>query len=128
MPLLSLDQIPATLSRAHLDVDVPEWGGSLRVWETTAGDEDALQDSIYRHNRKLGGGLQLSRCLRVAFALGDAEGKPLFPDPLLGVADVAKWPASIVQRLFDAAMRLNALTREDAKGLEKNSDAAEPAA
>lgn len=64
-----------------------------------------------------------ARARLVVRCLVDDKGKRLFTDD--EVAAVGSLSASSMQKLFNACRKLNAITDDDVKELEKNSEAAQ---
>lgn len=124
MALLTKDQIFAADRRKFEDVKVPEWGGSVRLQELSASERD-LWESEQITVSSDGSGAKFNpkhaRARLIARSLVDENGKRLFTDD--EVAAVGSLSASKAQKLFDKARKLNAISDEDIKELEGNSDA-----
>lgn len=115
---------PANLS--FEDVEVPEWGGWVRVQEMTAAAWDAWEDSSTVTDEKSGAQSRDIRNIRarlIVRSLADPEtGKRLYQD---GEADaMGRQPIHILNRLFGAAMRVNKTSEKDVEKLAKKSEAA----
>lgn len=121
--LLSREQILAALDCPTSELDVPEWGGTIRLITLGANDrikweEAAFPKGIVDMEQYLAG-----LVLRCAV---DEAGLPLFTvDDLSALAN--KNPV-VLRRVFDAAGALNGIGVDAAKAAEKNSEAtpAEP--
>lgn len=100
-------------------VAVPEWGGDVYVATLRADERDELEESWLKiRNADSNEGF---RAYCVAFCLCEADGKRLFNDGVLEAARaLGKRSAKPVSRLFDVACKLNGLTGNDVKELEKN--------
>jgi hypothetical protein len=111
--MLTRDQILSLkASLPTEEVQVPEWGGSVFVRTLTAAERDRFETLFTR-------GKQANfRALIVAFTACDADGKSLFAEE--DAAAIGAMPVKPVQRIFDVAMRLNAITDADVDELEKN--------
>ena len=102
------------------DVDVPEWGGSVRVRSFTGRERDAFEASMVRgdgRDRKVD--LTNMRARLVGLTVIDETGQRLFTDDevdLLG----AKSGAAL-DRVFAIAQKLNGLSGADVEELSKNS-------
>ncbi len=100
------------------EVKVPEWGGTVFVREITASERDAFEASSL--DKKGGAKMVNIRARLAVLTLSDSEGKRLFGDA--DVAALGELPASAMDRIFEASMRVNRLTKSDVDELEKNSE------
>lgn len=121
MTLLSKAQIFAADDRKTEDVEVPEWGGTVRLRGLNGTERDAYEASM----QKQVGGKQVQdlrnfRARLVALAAINEDGTPLFEQN--EVAALAKRSSAALSRLFDATCRLSGITDEDVKDLEGNSE------
>lgn len=117
MALLTADQILAAEDRRYECVEVPEWGGTVRVGSMTAAQRDRW-DALIVRRRQGGEDDALIRATVVAFAAVDEGGKPVFtPDQIARLADKDARP---VNRVFEVAARLNALTDDAAEEVKGN--------
>jgi hypothetical protein len=118
--LLTRDQILDANDLPSIDVDVPEWGGKVRVCTMSAFDRLAWEQAVFPDGQKVDS-KQFVASL-AARCIVDEEGKPLFTvddlDALGGKSMAA------LNRVREAATKLNAVSPEAAKEIEKNSDAA----
>jgi hypothetical protein len=100
------------------DVEMPEWGGSVRVRELSATDIlgfwDACRDAEGDVVRE-----RVQPALLVRAIVG-ADGTALFSDA--DISGLMAKSAAAVTRLFIAAKKLNGIGQEEA--IAKNSDAA----
>ncbi len=101
--------------------NVPELGGSVRLWTLTVEQRDAWEAS-----RQVGKGRDKETNLRnirsslLVVCLRDDEGKRLFLDgdiPALG-----KLRADVADTLFAECCRLNGLEKKDVEDLAKNCE------
>lgn len=124
MALLTKDQILAAGNRKRtIDVPVKEWGGTVRLQELSASDRDMWESEQItldpdgtnaRFNPKH------SRARLVVRCIVDDTGRRMFSDD--EVASIGSLSAASIQKLFNAARKLNAISAEDIKELEGNSD------
>ncbi len=123
--LLTKDQILTNDRKKFEDVEVKEWGGTVRLQELSASDRDqweseqiiVLADGVgAKFNPKH------ARARLIVRSLVDETGRRLFKDD--EVAALGSLAASTMQKLFNKARKLNAISAEDMKELEGNSDAA----
>ena len=120
MNLLSKTAILAAQDLQTEDVEVPEWGGAVRVRSFTGRERDAFEASMVRgegRDRKVD--LTNMRARLVGLTVIDETGQRLFTDDevdLLG----AKSGAAL-DRVFSVAQKLNGLSGADVEELAKNS-------
>ena len=120
MSLLSKTAILAANDLKSEDVEVPEWGGAVRVRSFTGRERDAFEASMVRgegRDRKVD--LTNMRARLVGLTVIDETGQRLFTDDevdLLG----AKSGAAL-DRIFAIAQKLNGLSGADVEELSKNS-------
>ena len=120
MNLLSKTAILAAQDLQTEDVEVPEWGGAVRVRSFTGRERDAFEASMVRgdgKDRKVD--LTNMRARLVGLTVIDETGQRLFTDEevdLLG----AKSGAAL-DRVFAVAQKLNGLSGADVEELSKNS-------
>jgi len=119
------DQILAAQDTNKEAVAVPEWGFAeglfiktlsakdRDLWETSMVSIDAKRREVRRVN------LGNMRARLVVLTLVDAEGKRIFADS--DVDQLGEKSAAVIGRLFDVAQRVNGLSEEEVKALEKNS-------
>ncbi len=109
MALLSKDQILGADKLRVEDVEVPEWGGSVRVVGMTAGERDMYEDSIYEtEGTKVTVKRKDFRAKMLVHCLRDENMALLFTD----VSEITKLSAKPIQRLFDVAQELNGLSKK----------------
>ena len=120
MSLLSKTAILAAQDLQTEDVEVPEWGGAVRVRSFTGRERDAFEASMVRgdgRDRRVD--LTNMRARLVGLTVIDESGQRLFTDEeadLLG----AKSGAAL-DRVFAVAQKLNGLSGADVEELSKNS-------
>jgi hypothetical protein len=115
--LLTKEAILSCEDRGFEIVEVPEWGGSVRVASMTAAERDKFEQMIVD---KKSGAVKLDnlRATLAAHVLVDDDGERLFTDKDL--IALSKKSATAVSRVFDAAQRLNAFSDDDVEELAKN--------
>ena len=94
-------------------VDVPDLGSYVWVRPMSAGERDAFEVA----HEKSGG--KDFRARLTAAVCCDETGKPLFDAAC--VPSLSQLPASTLQPIVEAAIRINRLSAADVKELEKNS-------
>lgn len=111
--MLSKNQILQSADLPHEDVDVPEWGGVVRVRTMSAADRGRYESNMFTVE-KTGKGWETkprfdnnTKLALVALCVVDEQGARLFSDedlPALGAKN-----ASAVDRLYQVARRLNGM-------------------
>jgi len=105
--MLTREQILAADDLRHIEVDVPEWGGSVRIRTMTARERQKYQGMVADAKGKMPGNFVEQY---VSVCAVDAENKPLFTsDDLAKLGDKS---AVALTRVFEAAIELNAATKE----------------
>lgn len=116
----------AILNAADLvteDVEVPEWGGTVRVRGLTGSERDAFEQSIMeQRGRDVALNLRNIRAKLVALSVVDEQGRRVFSDD--DVKALGQKSAVALQRVFEVAQRLSGLRSEDVEELAKNSESA----
>lgn len=113
MGLLGRDAILGATDLPSVDVEVPEWGGTVRVRMLTGGERDAFEaGTITRHGKKVEQNLVNIRARLVALCAVDEKGERLFGEG--DVEALARKSAAALNRVFEAARLLNGLTEEAA--------------
>jgi len=116
--ILSADDLPEEV------VDVPEWGGKVLIRGMTGAERDAFEESIMvgrGPNREVN--LRNFRAKLVARSIVDPVTKErMFSDS--EIAELGKKSARALQRVFEAALRLNGMTAESVEELTKSAQEA----
>jgi hypothetical protein len=113
---LSRDEILAKKGGKVVEVTVPEWGGTVHLREMTAAERDAFEQASLD---KSGTARLINIRARLAsISICDESGKRLFSDSDIHL--LGELPASALDRIFDASMRLNKISKADVDELEKN--------
>lgn len=119
---LSKNAIEAACDRRTIEVEVPEWGGMVRLVAPCAGDSERYQ---FKHRASLertqsgevAGGIVTSEL--VCMCLCDDEGKRMFADA--EVAEFARTHSGlVVERLWKQCLDLCGLSERAQKDAEKN--------
>jgi len=108
MTLLSKDQILGSTNRNYREVEVPEWGGPIRLSVMTSSERDAFESSLLEKDKKRG--FQNLRARLVALCVVDEDGKRVFADA--DVAKLGEQPADVIGRLFDECRDINGFNKE----------------
>jgi hypothetical protein len=122
MNLLSRDAILAVSDIAYKNVPVPEWGGEVRLRAISAASRDDLEQAAYDANKNNKQFRNL-RARMLSLCIVDENGKQIFSDT--DIEALGEKSAAAVDRLYAASLKLNAMSVEDIKELEKNLPAAQ---
>ena len=120
--LLTREQILGADDLPTETVEVPEWGGAVRVRGLTGAERDALESSmISQHGKDVQIKLANLRAKLVVRSIVDVTGARVFSDDG-DVMALGRKSALALQRVFEVAQRLSGLTAADVEELTKNSE------
>ncbi|WP_116248171.1 hypothetical protein [Nocardiopsis sp. FIRDI 009] len=106
---LGRDAILGADDLAYATVDVPEWGGTVRIRALTGTERDRFEAEIAGNTKRLK--LDNVRAKFVAKCIVDAEGNTVFSTS--DVAALGQKNAAVLNRVFEACQRLSGLTDDD---------------
>lgn len=117
--LLNKEQIKTVSDLETQDVEVPEWGGTVRLKSLTGAERDKFEASVVQgQGKNTTVNMQNLRAKLVAQSAIGEDGKPLFTE------EDVKWlgekSAKALNRLFNAAQQLSGLSESDVKELAGN--------
>lgn len=117
MPSLSRADILGRTAPAPVAVVLPEWdGATVFIRSISAGERDDYEGSM---RQRAGKDYELNtrdaRAKLVALCACDEQGQRLFADH--DIPALTDLPAAPMDRLFEAAMKVNRLNREDVEEL-----------
>lgn len=116
MALLTADQILAADDSPTLDVEVPEWGGTVRVRTLSGAERDAFEASIAQQaGKSKKANLANLRARLVAKCVIGEDGKRLFSDSQ--AVALGQKSSAALDRVFEAARKLNRMTEDDVEEL-----------
>jgi hypothetical protein len=120
MARLSRDQILIAPDIKTVEIDVPEWGGSVLVRGLTGAQRDKFEMSILeiRGNKRIMKTEDI-RAKLVALSIVDDAGAVVFTDS--DIRALSDKSAAALTRVFTIARTLSGLADEDIEELEKNS-------
>lgn len=115
MSILSKAAILAADDKKMVDVEVPEWGGNVKIRVMTGTERDRFEAEF------VGGGksVDMVRAKLVAKCLCDDEGKRLFTEQ--EIPQLGEKSAAVLDKLFASCMKLNRFTKDDVEELAGNS-------
>lgn len=102
------------------DVDVPEWGGAVRVKALTGKERDSFEASMIKgegKDRKTD--FSNMRARLCGLCMVDESGARIFDDSEIALLG-AKSSAAL-DRVFGIAQRLNGMSQKDIEDMSKNS-------
>lgn len=113
MALLNKSQILAADDLVTEDIEVPEWGGTVRIKTLTGEQRDEFESSQVEINKK-GQPKQNMANLRarlVSLVVVDDEGKEMFSK--YDIPDLGRKSAKALDRVFEKASEMNGFSEED---------------
>lgn len=118
MGLLNRDQILAVADIQFATVEVPEWGGAVKIRSMSGADRDA-HEMWLTSRPETEKGFQLSnlRAHMAAMSIVGEDGEPLFSDA--DVEALGKKSSAALDRVYQAIITLNAIGQKDVAALEK---------
>lgn len=117
---LTADQILATEPRIFKVVDVPEWGGKVRVRSLTGKERDEFEAGLSEtRGSKTKSNFKNFRAKMVAICAVDAEGELLFPHRYQ-VDKLGEKSVAALQRVFNVCQALNGMSDEDVDSLTED--------
>lgn len=120
MAILDKTAILAADDLSYEDVEVPEWGGMVRVRMLSALERDGLMAEFFdlEKNKVRSNKLPEFRVRLAALTMVDEAGERLFGDK--EIAALGKKSSAAIERVAEAAAQLNGLGAEAEEALEKN--------
>lgn len=111
--------------RKYEEVEVPEWGGTLRIGTITAGEKGKYETSLFKFlpdgTRQINSkNMQNLRTRLIAACVVDETGERLFSDKDVDALDSRS--SGAIERVFSACTKLNALNLDDVEEIEGNSE------
>jgi hypothetical protein len=122
--ILSKSDIIAAQDLQTQDVQVPEWGGSVRVRSLTGTERDAFETCLVKVvDGKRVPDMENLRAKLLAATLVDENGTPLFSVGDVGdLSDLGSKSAAALDRIFGVAQRLNGMAADSVEAAVKNSE------
>ena len=117
--MLTREQILAVSDIAFEVVDVPQWGGTVRLKGLTAAEYDRFQQGLFEGDgtsRKIN--MANARARMLALAIVDDKGAAVFTEE--DIAALGQKASAPIELLYRAALRLNG-DETASEDLEKNS-------
>jgi hypothetical protein len=121
MALLSKDAILSADDLPTEDVEVPEWGGSVRVKALAGKDRDAFEASMQQQRGKeYVRNMANVRAKLVAKTVVDENGERMFAENEINA--LGQKSAAALDRIFEVAAKLSRLSDDDIEELGKASE------
>ena len=119
MTLLTKDQILGSSDIDHRDVDVEEWGGTIRIAAMSAAERDSFEAGMLDNKGKSDPKRLLNfRARFIASCIVNEDGKRLFAAS--DIVALGKKSAAPISRVFDQCREINGMTEEDVDEIEGN--------
>jgi hypothetical protein len=118
MNFLTREQIVAAQDRKFLELDVPEWGGRVRLASFTA--DEALRQEALVKKRAAGDDTINPVTEMLSASIVDANDKPLFTAE--DMAALGKKSPNVLVRLMKRVKKLNVIKDDDAGNSEASQD------
>lgn len=125
MTLLSRDAIFEADDRPTEDVEVPEWGGSVRLRCLSGRERDKFEASMVKMKKggKQEDNFENLRARLVALCIVDENNVRLFQSSG-DVIKLGEKSAAALSRVFEAAQKLNGMTSADVEELTEDFEEA----
>lgn len=115
MPALSKAAILAADDKKMVDMEVPEWNGSVKIRVMSGTERDRFEAEFVGGNKSV----DMVRAKLVAKCLCDEDGTRLFTEQ--EIPQLGEKSAAVLDKLFTACMKLNRFTKDDVEELAGNS-------
>ena len=123
--LLNKNEILSADDRQTLDIEIPEWGGTVRITVMSGTSRDAYEASLVKmQDDGSGNGRTAERDLTnlrsklVAACMIDEQGKQLFS--VAEVEQLGSKNGAVLNRIYEEANNLNATTEDKIEEVAKN--------
>jgi hypothetical protein len=121
MGLLGRDEILGAKDIVTDDVQVPEWGGIVRIRMLTGNQKDRYEGSVFdRNGNRTPQSVTGMRARLVALCIVDQHNVPIFTEK--DIPELGQKSAAALSRVWAAAMKLNAISEEDVEELVAGFD------
>ncbi len=117
--LLTKDQILGADDIVTKEINVPQWGGSVKIRTMTASDRDRFEQQVFSGNTKSERRDNI-RALMLSICIVDESGNRVFGEK--DVKALGGKSAAAVDAIFSEIQKLNALSDADIDEAAKNSE------
>lgn len=104
-------------------VDVPEWGGKVRIRSMSGEERDAFEASIAGEGKVMN--TQNIRAKLAMLTIVNSKGERIFTKEQ--IESLGKKSAAGLNRVYEKSAKLSAITKADVEELAKNSASVQPA-
>lgn len=120
---LTREQILSNKSFRSKTIEIPEWGGEVRLKAMSGADREAMESVVYED---VGGKLQMKKGVSYMAEMllrtwCDDDGNLLFKPDEINL--IQEKDSVILARIFKVAAEVNGLSGDEEKVIEKNSEA-----
>jgi hypothetical protein len=120
---LTREQILSNKSFRSKTIEIPEWGGEVRLKAMSGADREAMESVVYED---VGGKLQIKKGVSYMAEMllrtwCDDDGNLLFKPDEINL--IQEKDSVILARIFKVAAEVNGLSGDEEKVIEKNSEA-----
>jgi hypothetical protein len=124
MSYLNKGDILGASDDEFVDVDVPEWGGKVRIKGLSGAERDRFESSLAKmHKGQMVPDLINSRARLVAMSIVDDNGRRMFADT--EVVQLGSKSSKALDRVFEAATRLSGINPEEIEKIQEDFDGAQ---
>ena len=116
--MLTRDAILGAVDLRPEDVEVPEWGGAVRVSTLTGAARNAWEQSLVSGVKAGSVNLNNATARLVAACVVDERGERMFSDA--DAEALGRKSAAALERVAKVAQRLNGLTRDEFEAAKGN--------
>ena len=117
MALLTRDQILQAQDLKTQDIEVPEWGGTVRISMMTGRSRDLYEAGLFK-GKDNDSNYDNLRAKYLSYCLVNEAGDLIFT--MQDVVELGKKSAVALERVFEAANKLNGTSDEGMEELAKN--------
>jgi hypothetical protein len=114
MGLLNKEQILSSNDRNFIDIDVPEWGGTVRISVLTGSDREKIEAEF----ANIGKDKYIVRAMCVALSVVDENGNAIFSKEDLQALNQKSWKA--LDKIVNRIKELNGIGDEQVEAIAKN--------
>lgn len=110
---MTKEQIEKADDRPTKEVEVPEWGGSVRIRVWSGKERERVE--------QMTNGKSVQQCVRAAIAamsIVDENNRPVFTQE--DIQRLAEKSGTALERVLNAALELNAIRDQDIEAIAKN--------
>lgn len=120
MALLKKEEILGVNDLAFEEIEVPEWGGTVRIKTMTGAERDEFESDVFetKGNNSSKVNMRNFRAKLVSKCLVDENGNRIFADA--DIEALGKKSAKALDRVFAVAQRINAIGQKEVEELTKN--------